>query len=735
MKSSILKLFIVIGIIIFSSQSLKASHYMGGEITWECVPAGQPNAGKFIFYLKAYRECNGITFGSTVSLLSNSPEDTIVLNIVSGWPKDISPVCNNDSSFAHITCSGATANNTGAIEEYYYKSNPVQLNGVPPAIGWTFYWQSGNRNPSNNIVNASSVGWYLKAVMYPYNNMNTYPCFDNSPTFAESPQTVICSGYPFTYSQNVFDKELDSLTFEWGEPLVDSTTVLIYTTGYSYASPLPDTTQNSLNVAATIDSSTGTISFTSYTTGAYVTSTKVTSYRCGIKVAEVWREMQVVLLACGTNSPPTVAPPFNNGTSYIDTVYAGENVSFAIQASDFQFLPNGVPQTMNIEAYGSQFGSFIPAVGGALPTFSDTIGCLNPPCATLIPAPGPAFPLTAAMGISTSFNWQTTCGHLATNIGCGLSSNIYNFVFHVADDYCPVPGSNNVTVTIVVLPKPDPMKVKINCISVDPNNDVSIDYSLVEDTLHSFKSYKIYCSDSLNGPYTLVDSINNVNITSYTHLGTAAPKSYYYVATTSVYLVDSVDYTIISDTVRTVKLELTNSGGNMYLSWNSVNINPSSLSKSYIYRRLLNNPQWLLLDSTTSFTYSDNMGDTACGAWYYMVQYSDIANSFNCLSTSNIFAISIIGVMDNNSSEFTLEQNIPNPFNKTTTIRFVSPKNQKFIFSVYDVNGRIIKTKRINANKGNNEFVFSREGLSSGVYIYKLSDGVNTVAKRFVVKE
>ena len=345
-----IRLVLIIIVFFTSAFTVKASHYMGGEITWKCIASGQPNAGKFIFYVKAYRECNGITFGNTVNIMSNSPAGSFTLNLISGWPKDISPDCNVD--FQHITCDSAIANNTGAVEEYYYKSGPIQLNGVPPVNGWTFYWTSGNRNPCTNVVNASSLNWYLRAIMYPYNGNNEYPCFDNSPTFAERPNTVICTGYPFQYNHNAYDKELDSLNFEWGQPMSSAGATLPYAIGYSYNSPLPGPTQNPNNVASVVDPLTGIISFTSYTTGAFVTSTKVTAYKCGIKVAEIWRDMQIVLLNCGLNSPPDVTPPFINGTSYTDTVFAGEYVSFVLQASDIQYLPNGAPQTMSIEASG-----------------------------------------------------------------------------------------------------------------------------------------------------------------------------------------------------------------------------------------------------------------------------------------------------------------------------------------------------------------------------------------------
>ncbi|MCF8296897.1 MAG: hypothetical protein K9J13_05060, partial [Saprospiraceae bacterium] len=332
MKKLVLFLFIMLSSLFISE--VNATHYMGGEITWTCIN------GNFRFTLKLYRECytaygSAATFGTTAPLTTTVPGfSSINLSIVSGWPKDISPTCNNNPGFPHIYCNnsspmpGANAN-LGAIQEYIYTSdgtypNGVPLIGVPPASGWMFYYGMCCRNPSTNIIGANSLSARIRAIMYPYNNQNVSTCFDNSPAFAEIPRTVICTGYPFTYNHLAWDVELDSLVYAWGQPLLSTgAPITAYAAGYSWNSPLPGPMQNPNNVAATVNPNTGEISFTSYTTGAFVTSTKVSAYKCGILVAEIWRDMQITLLNCGTNNPPNVTPPFQNAlglyTLYQDT--------------------------------------------------------------------------------------------------------------------------------------------------------------------------------------------------------------------------------------------------------------------------------------------------------------------------------------------------------------------------------------------------------------------------------
>jgi len=73
---------------------------------------------------------------------------------------------------------------------------------------------------------------------------------------------------------------------------------------------------------------------------------------------------------------------------------------------------------------------------------------------------------------------------------------------------------------------------------------------------------------------------------------------------------------------------------------------------------------------------------------------------------------------------FFLSQNFPNPFNPSTSIRYVVSSLQFINLKVYDVLGNEIVTL-VNEEKttGNYEVEFEGDGLSSGVYIYQLRAG------------
>ena len=83
---------------------------------------------------------------------------------------------------------------------------------------------------------------------------------------------------------------------------------------------------------------------------------------------------------------------------------------------------------------------------------------------------------------------------------------------------------------------------------------------------------------------------------------------------------------------------------------------------------------------------------------------------------------------------FTLQQNYPNPFNPTTIIGYSIPKASFVTLKVYDILGREIATL-VNAEKsfGNYNVDFNGNGLSSGIYFYKIQAGDYSVIKKMVL--
>jgi len=83
-----------------------------------------------------------------------------------------------------------------------------------------------------------------------------------------------------------------------------------------------------------------------------------------------------------------------------------------------------------------------------------------------------------------------------------------------------------------------------------------------------------------------------------------------------------------------------------------------------------------------------------------------------------------------------LAQNVPNPFNPSTQIRFDLPVAGHVQLSVYNLRGDLVHTLVAGElPAGNHTFTFDGAGLASGVYLYRLqAEGFSAVRKMLLAK-
>jgi hypothetical protein len=68
-----------------------------------------------------------------------------------------------------------------------------------------------------------------------------------------------------------------------------------------------------------------------------------------------------------------------------------------------------------------------------------------------------------------------------------------------------------------------------------------------------------------------------------------------------------------------------------------------------------------------------------------------------------------------------LEQNFPNPFNPTTSIRFSVPQTERVELAVFNLNGQQVATLVDQVlTSGVYDVQFGVPGLASGIYFYRL---------------
>jgi photosystem II stability/assembly factor-like uncharacterized protein len=96
-----------------------------------------------------------------------------------------------------------------------------------------------------------------------------------------------------------------------------------------------------------------------------------------------------------------------------------------------------------------------------------------------------------------------------------------------------------------------------------------------------------------------------------------------------------------------------------------------------------------------------------------------------------------IGIDYLHKIDFSLSQNFPNPFNPSTKINFSVPLKTFVKIILYDVTGREVKSIiEQEMDEGNYELQLNSNGISSGVYYYKMitSSGFNAVNKLIIIK-
>ncbi|MCB0801546.1 MAG: PKD domain-containing protein, partial [Flavobacteriales bacterium] len=630
----------------FSTET-KASHIMGGEITWECNGSGQ-----YIIHFSVYRDCSGADITPDASgdlVIHNYPNvgqrSWITLDqtlkptqtgsfLVGNWRNSgngagaaIVPDCRGGSN---IDCNSGAFRGL-AVYEYKRVTQPITLLGTPPAQGWIITYDDNARNATDNLP---STGVSFRAKILPHSGSVAGQCIDNSPKFREKPTSLICLNQNFTYNHNATDDELDSLDYQWAQPLsqvgnntnnvfVDGVypTPLVFTNGYSFVNPFPG--PESLNRG------TGEIILSPNAIGKYVSVIKVTAYKCGEPVAEIYRELQSVISnSCNvSNTKPTFTPPFNGNTSFKDTVRAGDLVTFNITADDFASINLGsIPpyfgDSLTLEASGLQFGTNFTNANS---------GCINPPCATLTKS----LPYKSNWQINETFRWQTDCNHVSFTDQCVSGQNTYTFVITVKDDNCPIPALNIATISITVVGDSVILSPKLNCVNVKTNGDVELDWNTTPNINSSFTAWLIYTSTDRNGPFTLIDTVKNYNTTTYTHVGAGANTQQRFYHVRSLSGCKGVVTNVARDTVGTIFVNPQTAPTVVNVNWTPLNTpNPVGSANQYrVFREYPLGSGLNFYQNTANTTLAENFTPCEDDVRYRV----DLVNAAEgCTSSSNI---------------------------------------------------------------------------------------------------
>ena len=107
------------------------------------------------------------------------------------------------------------------------------------------------------------------------------------------------------------------------------------------------------------------------------------------------------------------------------------------------------------------------------------------------------------------------------------------------------------------------------------------------------------------------------------------------------------------------------------------------------------------------------------------------------LTASETFILTgpYLGIEELDQFGFSLGKSVPNPTAGNATINFVSKENGMFDFIVRDASGRTVYRMAVSASSGENRIIFDGSTLSSGIYTYSLSNGVNVLTERMMISK
>ncbi|MBL7963022.1 MAG: gliding motility-associated C-terminal domain-containing protein [Flavobacteriales bacterium] len=380
----------------------RATHAMGGELTYQCIG---PNQYKVI--LNFYRDCNGVAAPTNCSngLQFRVQNTACGANFTDCLALEsvqvITPICPTEVDRC-VSASG-----TYGVERYTF-SKIVNLNAwAGCGTNWIISWELCCRNNSiTSLQNPGNQRLYLDARL---NNTLT-PC-NTSPTFLNSPTPFYCLGQPISYNPGAFDPDGDSLDFALINARGLNGANLTYSAGYSAVQPIANS--GGAN-AVVMNPATGTLTCTPSIQQVAVVSYRVREYRNGVLIGEVVRDIQFVIRPCPSNAQPS-ATGINGTSNFSAQVCAGQPISFTINSSD----PNAgqiVTMTWNNGIPGASFS----ASGSPFPT--------------------------------GTFTWTPTVADIGNN----------TFAVTVADNACPLVGTNTFGYSILVTPPFTPAYAGVN---------------------------------------------------------------------------------------------------------------------------------------------------------------------------------------------------------------------------------------------------------------------------------
>jgi hypothetical protein len=303
------KIIFLLSLVFAFSNTSNASHFMGGEITVTHITGND-----YLVVLTAFRDMNGVTFSQAA---------------ISIDAYDI----NGNSSPLLISYHANSVHPLYGFQTFTQIPNmayPVEMDmwydtvTIPPTIKYLI-WGTCCRNSSIlNGVADEGFGLVAEVTISSINN--------SSPVFLTPPVMIVPENVPWQYNPLPYDVDGDSLVWSFEDP---------YGAPPTFPPPSLNNITNPPSDPANvlrIDSITGQIDWTASQQGNYVMMVKCEEFRNGVKIGEINRDMQYIVMYDSTLSPPiinnmAIIPNNSSGYPYIVS-QPNQNMSFSLMVDN-----------------------------------------------------------------------------------------------------------------------------------------------------------------------------------------------------------------------------------------------------------------------------------------------------------------------------------------------------------------------------------------------------------------
>lgn len=305
--------WLLIPLLLAWSPTLKATHIVGGEMTYRCL-----GNNEYLITLVIFRDC---FFGNPAAWFDDPASIGIFNGTNNAFIREVRVLpMGNDTLQPILSGECFVAPPSVCVHTTTYQAS-VQLPPIPG--GYILAYQRCCRNQTIvNIVNPLATGaTYMVAI----SESALLQC-NSSPTFSQWPPIYICAGVPINFDHSATDVDGDSIVYRLCEPLRGATQAVPMPQPPNPPPYLPVTwvsppygVNNMLNGTPgdpplTIHPSTGLLTGFPNTIGQFVVGICVEEYRNGQLIGTLRRDFQYNVGVCGQTNSAFFAPELQCGS-------------------------------------------------------------------------------------------------------------------------------------------------------------------------------------------------------------------------------------------------------------------------------------------------------------------------------------------------------------------------------------------------------------------------------------